>query len=145
MKGTEMISGEYNIHFEINFYFCRLWHFYYAIVKEFLCTTISAARSTAICISVSYTHLDVYKRQVQESMTLKIAEVEKSVLTVEESMSTKISVIEETMSNKICAVEDTMANIKEQIINKVEQFMKIQWKQISEQTVPCLLYTSRCV
>ena len=37
--------------------------------------------------------------EVQESMTLKIAEVEKSVLIVEESMSTKISDIEETMLN----------------------------------------------
>ena len=76
--------------------------------------------------------------EVQESMTLKIAEVEKSVSSVEESMSTKISVIEETMSNKISAVEISMANIR-------EQFMKVQQKQTFEQTVPCLLYTSRCV
>ena len=49
-------------------------------------------------------------------MTLKIAEVEKSVSNVEESMSTKISVIEESVSNKISAVENSMANIREQII-----------------------------
>ena len=61
--------------------------------------------------------------EVQESMTLKIAEVEKSVLTVEEVMSTKIS-----------AVENSMANIREQIKIEVEQCMKIQPKQISEQT-----------
>ena len=71
---------------------------------------------------------------VEESMSNKIAKVEKSVLTVEEVMSTKIS-----------AVENSMANIREQIKIEVEQCMKIQPKQISEQTVPCLLYTSRCV
>ena len=31
-----------------------------------------------------------------------------------------------------------MANIKEQIKNEVEEFMKIQPKQISEQTVPMI-------
>ena len=67
-------------------------------------------------------------------MTLKIAEVHKSVSIVEESMSTKISVIEESMSNRVSAVENSMANIREQIKSEVEQFMKI-----------CLLYTSRCV
>ena len=60
-------------------------------------------------------------------MTSKIAEVEKSVLTVEEVMSTKIS-----------AVENSMANIREQIKSEVEQCMKIQPKQISEQTVPVI-------
>ena len=53
--------------------------------------------------------------EVQESMTLKIAEVEKSVLTVEEIMSTKIS-----------AVEDSITSIKKQIQIEVEQCMKIQ-------------------
>ena len=76
--------------------------------------------------------------EVQESMILKIAEVEKSVSSVEESMSTKISDIEETMSNKISAVENSMANIREQIKTEVEQCMKIQPKQISEQTVPVI-------
>ena len=46
-------------------------------------------------------------------MTLKIAEVEKSVSSVEELMSTKISVIEKSMSNKIFAVENSMVTIKE--------------------------------
>ena len=73
--------------------------------------------------------------EVQESMTLKVAEVVKSVSSVEESMSTKISVIEESVSNKISAVKNSMANIREQIISDVEQFMKIQPKKISEQTV----------
>ena len=58
-------------------------------------------------------------------MTIKIAEVEKSVLIVEESMSTKISVIEESVSNKISAVENSMANIREQIKSEVEQCMKL--------------------
>ena len=57
--------------------------------------------------------------EVQESMTLKIAKVEKSVLTVEEVISTKIS-----------AVENSMANIREQIKIEVEQCMKIQPTQI---------------
>ena len=48
---------------------------------------------------VSYTHLDVYKRQ---------------------------------------AVENSIANIREQIKSEVEQCMKIQPKQISEQTVPVI-------
>ena len=42
-------------------------------------------------------------------MALKIAEVEKSVSIVEESMSIKMSVIEEPMSNKISAVENSLA------------------------------------
>ena len=45
-------------------------------------------------------------------MTLKIAEVEKSVLTVEEAMSTKI--------------ENSITNIKEQIKNEVKQRLKLQ-------------------
>ena len=53
-------------------------------------------------------------------------------------MSTRISVIEESVSNKISAVENSMANIREQIESEVEQFMKIQPKQISEQTVPMI-------
>ena len=59
---------------------------------------------------------------VEESMSNKIAKVEKSILTVEESMSTKISVIEESVSNKISAVENSMANIREQeIISSLER------------------------
>ena len=50
-------------------------------------------------MAVSYTHLDVYKRQ---------------------------------------PVENSMANIREQIKIEVEQCMKIQPKQISEQTVPVI-------
>ena len=59
---------------------------------------------------------------VEESMSNKIAEVEKSVFSVEEAMSTKIY-----------AVKNTLANIREQIKSEVEQFTY------------CLLYTSRCV
>ena len=62
-------------------------------------------------------------------MTLKIAEVEKYVLIVEESMSTKTSVIEESMSKKIPAVENSTTNIREQIKNEVEQFMNTQPRQ----------------
>ena len=51
-------------------------------------------------------------------------------------MSIKISVLEESMSNKISAVENSMANIREQIKSEIEQCMKIQQKQISEQAVP---------
>ena len=65
--------------------------------------------------------------EVQESMTLKIAEIEKSV-----------SIVEEWISTKISAVENSMANIREQIKSEVEQFLKIQPKQISEQTVPVI-------
>ena len=60
-------------------------------------------------------------------MSTKISEVEKSVLSVEEAMSTKIY-----------AVENSMANIREQIKSEVEQFMKIQPKQISKHTVPMI-------
>ena len=75
-------------------------------------------------------------------MTLKIAEVEISVSIVEESISTKINATEESVANKIPAVQNSMANIREKIKSEVEQSMKIQPKQISEQAVPCLLYTS---
>ena len=72
---------------------------------------------------------------VEEFKSNKIAEVEKSVTSMEKGMPTKI--------------EDSIANIKDQIMSEVKQFMKTQLKQISEQTVPmiktCLLYTSRCV
>ena len=86
-------------------------------------------------------------------MTLKIAEVEKSVLSVEESMSTKISDVGEYLSNKIAEVErsvtsvekamsakieDSIRNIKEQIKNEVEQCLKLQPKQFCELTVPMI-------
>ena len=48
-------------------------------------------------------------------MTLKIAEVEKCVLTVEEAMSTNIS-----------PIENSMANIREQIKSEIEHFIKIK-------------------
>ena len=63
-------------------------------------------------------------------MILKIAEVEKSVLSVEEAMSIKI-----------CGVENSMANIREQIKSEIEHVIKIQPKQMSEQTVPAVSYT----
>ena len=71
-------------------------------------------------------------------MTLKIAEVKKSVSIVEESMSTKLPVIQESVSNKIFAVENSMANIREQIKSEVEHCLKIQPKQLFEQTVPMI-------
>ena len=59
-------------------------------------------------------------------MTLKIAEVEKCVSSVEESMPNKraeveksVTSVEKAMSTKI---EDSITNIKEQIKNEVEQF-----------------------
>ena len=71
-------------------------------------------------------------------MALKIADVEKFVSSVEKSMSTKISVIEESVSNKISAVENSMANIRDQIISEDEQCLKMQPKQLCEQTVPMI-------
>ena len=56
-----------------------------------------------------------------------IRDREKSVLTVEEVMSTKIS-----------AVENSMANIREQIKSEVEQCLKMQPKQLCEQIVPMI-------
>ena len=60
--------------------------------------------------------------KVKESMSNKLAEVEKPVSSVEKAMSTKI--------------EDSITNIKEQIKNEVERCLKLQPKQLCEQTVP---------
>ena len=49
---------------------------------------------------------------------------------------------------RLSVVEESAANIKEQIKAEVKQFVKTQpriSKQMAEQTIPCLLYTSRCV
>ena len=54
--------------------------------------------------------------EVQESVTLK---VEKSVSSVEESMSTKISAVEESMSNKISEVDETVAIGKDPVLSLI--------------------------
>ena len=50
----------------------------------------------------------------------------------------RISDVKESMSTKIYAVENSMAKIRGQIKSEIEHFIKIQPKQISEQTVPII-------
>ena len=77
---------------------------------------------------MSELHGDVNGQEV------RLSTVEKSVSNIEQTMSGKISEVEETVTT----IKDSIANIKEQIKSEVEQFMKIQPKQISEQTVPMI-------
>ena len=56
---------------------------------------------------------------VEEYMSSKIGEVEKSLTSVGKAMST--------------IIENSIANIKDQIKSKVEEYTKIQPKQISKQ------------
>ena len=67
--------------------------------------------------SVSYTHLDVYKRQIQEDLNLNIIKVEKETLGA--------------------LIEEKKEKQYEHLIN-AKNIMRIEiWT--------CLLYTSRCV
>ena len=80
--------------------------------------------------------------EVLESITLKIAEVEKSVSSDEESMSNKIAEVEKSVMSVENAMstktEVSITNIKEQIKNEVEECLKLQIKQLCEQTVPII-------
>ena len=69
---------------------------------------------------------------------VRLCTVECSVSGIDESVSIKVSV----------AVQESVANVNKKIKNEVEQLMKIQpcvSKQMAEQIISCLLYTSRCV
>ena len=46
-------------------------------------------------------------------MALRIAEVEKSVCSVEDAMSTEISVVKESTWNKMSEVDETVAIVKD--------------------------------
>ena len=52
-------------------------------------------------------------------MTLKIVDVEKSVSSVEESMSTEIAYVGESMSNKIAEVEKSILTMEGAMSTKI--------------------------
>ena len=84
-------------------------------------------------ISVSYTHLDVYKRQVFNGSALKTATIENGATAVADNL----------FSNAKNFTKVTIPNT----VKKVGSMSFYGCTKLSSVTLPntCLLYTSRCV
>ena len=87
-------------------------------------------------MSVSYTHLDVYKRQIQQ-----IEDRQHEIYRESSSRKRSIKNEEQYREYQICHVE-----VQEELDELKQEKRKIKRQiQLADDIINCLLYTSRCV
>ena len=86
-------------------------------------------------VSVSYTHLDVYKRQTQDQVRKLIAG-NNNVFICDECIELCGEILEEELGDEL----DTSSELDDINLLKPKEL-----KEFLDEYVICLLYTSRCV